>query len=354
MNKIDYLETLKNFINEETSLIKKNGAAPVRLYGPLDVFISKDKGYYELNKIDRFVLYYRKMYDFVSNNFDDYLLFDESNVSKLEMDFSEMVLTIRQILINQSQKNNVPHEGIFLPYLYIQKKYILLINRKVAFLIRSIFDSYESEDFQTLRKYKIIKSKNPLLKWIKSINGKNFLFEFQISEGIKKEALIKKRLFLFDKSFEFAQIYTMYEKLWIHNIIVDAFQRWEKDNNLWKKIDHLKRKMISKEILDESRPEIKFLRSLEKNGYSGKFIHDEYISWNVKYRPDYWFVDYNLIDEYDEKTHKFQEDHDRVRERIIKKYLPNVYFIRVKEGFENEGLMEIKSFIEINKVFNIH
>ena len=114
---------------------------------------------------------------------------------------------------------------------------------------------------------------------------------------------------------------------------------------LWKSIDHLKRKIKTREIYDESRLEIKFLRLLESTGYSKRFIHDENISWQIKYRPDFWFLNENLIVEYDEKAHKFQVEDDIRREKIIRRYIPNVIFIRVKEGFEQDGLNEIKNYL---------
>jgi len=138
----------------------------------------------------------------------------------------------------------------------------------------------------------------------------------------------------------------MSEQIWIHNEVVKAFKKWELDNSLWRKIDHIKRKIELKEILDESRPEIKFLRILENADLKGRFLHDEHISWQLKYRPDFWFLNENLIVEYDEIAHKFQIEQDIQRENIIKKHLPNIYFIRVKEGFEEEGLSAILSFLE--------
>jgi very-short-patch-repair endonuclease len=84
---------------------------------------------------------------------------------------------------------------------------------------------------------------------------------------------------------------------------------------------------------------------LESNGYSKRFIHDENISWQVKYRPDFWFVKEGLIVEYDEKAHQFQIEEDRRREKIIQKYIPNINFIRVREGFEVEGLKEINEYL---------
>ena len=84
---------------------------------------------------------------------------------------------------------------------------------------------------------------------------------------------------------------------------------------------------------------------LENAGLKGRFIHDEHISWQLKYRPDFWFVNESLIVEYDEVAHKFRVEADFQRERIIKKYLPNIHFIRVTEGAEESGLKEILNFL---------
>ena len=92
-----------------------------------------------------------------------------------------------------------------------------------------------------------------------------FLFEFQVSEGVRKEALIKKKLYLFDRDFVYKQMMYMSTKIWIHKVVIEAFGNWKKDNTLWKNINHLKRKIQTREIYDESRFEIKFLRLLESN-----------------------------------------------------------------------------------------
>ena len=196
-------------------------------------------------------------------------------------------------------------------------------------IVRQLFDEATGEDFETLKQFKAFARKSPINKWIKSKNGKNFLFEFQVSQGIRSEFLIKKRLYLFDREFIRQQIMWMSEQIWIHNVVIDAFNKWEIDKKLWSKIDHIKRKIELSEILDESRQEIKFLRMLENAGLKGRFIHDVNISWQLKYRPDFWFVDASLIVEYDETAHKFRLEEDLKREKIIRKHLPNIQFIRV-------------------------
>jgi very-short-patch-repair endonuclease len=75
------------------------------------------------------------------------------------------------------------------------------------------------------------------------------------------------------------------------------------------------------------------------------------VSWNIKYRPDFWFVKENLVVEYDERAHQFQQDQDKLREKIIKRYIPNITFIRVLEGHEEKGLADIKAYMDnFNKI----
>ena len=290
--------------------------------------------------------YYEKMYQYVSSNPQEFILFKDSGANHIEMEFAESVKKINDKLISSANENKIPREVLFIPRIKIADgQWESIIHIKVAELVRNIFDNEPDEEFQTLRLYKIIDRKSSIDKWIKTKNGKNFLFEFQVSEGIRQESLIRKRLYLFDRNFVYKQMMYMSNKIWVHKVVIEAFERWENDNTLWKNINHLKRKIQTREIYDESRLEIKFLRLLESNGYSKRFIHDENISWQVKYRPDFWFVNENLIIEYDERAHKFQIEDDKRREKIIMRYIPNVNFIRVKEGFEEDGLKEIQSYL---------
>ena len=321
----NYIPALKSFVVEEVKMIKA--------YPGIGKFYKPD-GYYET------------MYDYVSAKLEEFILFKKSGVNFIEMEFAESVKKIKDKLISLAGTNNIPYEILFIPRIKItERHWESIIHNKVAELIRIIFDNETDEDFQTLRLYKLIERNSPLARWTKSKNGRNFLFEFQISEGVRQESLIKKRLYLFDRSFVYAQMQYTSSKIWIHKVVVEAFQNWENDNKLWKSIDHLKRKIQTREIYDESRLEIKFLRLLEINGYSKRFIHDENISWLVKYRPDFWFTKENLIIEYDEKAHLSQIQEDIQREKIIRRYFPNVNFIRVQEGFEENGLNEIKHYL---------
>jgi very-short-patch-repair endonuclease len=321
----NYLPALERFAIEETRMIKINP---------------------HVNKFYKPDGYYEKMYNFVSANPAEFIPFKESGVHFIEMEFAESVKVFKDKLISLAKEFEIPEEVLFIPTISIEVgKRESIIHVKVAELIRKIIDTDTDEEFQTLRLYKIVERKSAISKWIKTKNGKNFLFEFQISEGIREDVWVKNRLYLFDKSFVYEQMRCMSTKMWIHNVVIDAFERWEKDNKLWRNIDHLKRKIQNRELYDESRYEIKFLRLLESNGYSKRFIHDENISWQVKYRPDFWFVKEGLIVEYDEKAHRFQIEEDRRREKIIQKYIPNINFIRVREGFEVEGLKEINEYL---------
>ena len=321
----NYIPALEKFTVEEVKIIK--------LYPGITKFYKPD-GYYE------------KMYRYISTNPEQFILFKDSNVSFIEMEFAESVKTIKDKLYSLANENHIPNEVLFVPRIKIADGYWeSIIHIKVAELVRNLFDNESDEDFQTLRLYKVIERKSSINKWTKTKNGKNFLFEFQVSEGVRQEALIKKRLYLFDRDFVYKQMMYMSTKIWMHIVVIEAFENWEKDNTLWKNINHLKRKIQTREIYDESRLEIKFLRLLESSGYAKRFIHDENISWQVKYRPDFWFVNENLILEYDEKAHNLQIEEDKRREKIIRKYLPNINFLRIKEGFEEDGLREIKTYL---------
>lgn len=292
--------------------------------------------------------YYRKMREYIQTHKSEFILFKDSKVKHYEMEFVESVDKIRNKLLNLAELNNIPKEILFIPRARIEEeeKWEKIINIKVEKLIRLVFDKSNEPDFETLRLYNAYERNSPIARWTARKNGKNFLFEFQVSEGIRSEFLIKKRLYLFDNEFVRQQMMWMSQMVWIHKEVEKAYQQWEADNNLWNRINHLKRQIGNKVILDESRPEIKFLRRLEKVGLKGRFIHDEQISWQLKFRPDFWFVNENLIVEYDEVAHKSQVEEDKRREKIITKYLPNVKFIRIKEGSEDDGLREVFSYLK--------
>lgn len=295
----------------------------------------------------RMTPYYNGMVDHISKNPDEYMIFKESGVPYYEMEFVEAVEPIRNELLKLANQNGIPSNILFIPRVKIKEGFWdSIININVIKIVRKLFDEATGTDFETLRQFKAFERYSSISKWIKSKNGRNFLFEFQVSEGIRSELLIKKRLYLFDKEFVRQQMMWMSEQIWIHIEVIKAFEKWELDKTLWNKIDHIKRKIELKEILDESRPEIKFLRILENAGLKGRFIHDEHVSWQLKYRPDFWFINENLIVEYDELAHKFRIEEDIRREKIIKKHLPNIHFIRVNEGFEQDGLSEILSFLD--------
>jgi len=295
----------------------------------------------------RIAPYYQSMSAHIAQNTQDYIVFDESNVTYFEMEFVEAVEPIRDRLLELAEKQEIPTNILFIPRVKIEEGFWdSIINVNVVRIVRQLFDEEKGEDFETLRQFKAFERGSSIDRWTKSKNGKNFLFEFQISQGIRSEFLIKKRLYLFNKEFVRQQMMWMSRQIWIHIEVVQAYEMWEKDKSLWNKIEHLKRKIELREIFDESRQEIKFLRLLENYGLKGRFIHDENISWQLKYRPDFWFINESLIIEYDETAHKFKVDEDLRREKIIKKHLPNIHFIRVREGFENDGINEILNFLK--------
>jgi len=321
-----YIKAYKDFVKVELSLTSQyNGQEYAKRIAP----------------------YYQSMYNHISQNPDDYIIFNhDCNVTYYEMEFVEAVEPIREKLFELAKQNEIPTEILFIPRVKIEEGFWgSIINSNVIKIVRQLFDEAPGEEFETLRLFRAFDRNSLIKKWVNSKNGKNFLFEFQVSQGIKSEFLIRKRLYLFDKEFVRQQMLRMSEKIWIHKEVITAFEKWGNDKTLWNKIDHIKRKIALKEILDESRQEIKFLRMLENAGLKGRFIHDENISWQLKYRPDYWFVNESLIVEYDEMAHKFRVEEDFQREKIIKKHLPNINFIRVTEGAENEGLKKILSFL---------
>lgn len=321
-----YIKAYKDFVKVELSLTTQyNGQEYAKRIAP----------------------YYQGMYDHISQNPDDYIVFNhDCNVTYYEMEFVEAVEPIREKLFELAKQNGIPTQILFIPRVKIYEGFWgSIINLNVIKIVRQLFDETSGKEFETLRLFKAFDRNSLINKWVNSKNGKNFLFEFQVSQGIKSEFLIRKRLYLFDKEFVRQQMLRMSEKIWIHKEVIAAFGQWENDKTLWNKIDHIKRKIALKEILDESRQEIRFLRMLENAGLKGRFIHDENISWQLKYRPDYWFVNESLIVEYDEAAHKFRVEEDFQREKIIKKHLPNIHFIRVAEGAEDEGLKKILSFL---------
>ncbi|UXX77900.1 hypothetical protein N7E81_11025 [Reichenbachiella carrageenanivorans] len=322
----EYIKAYKNFFIEELGYIKDN-------------FSEQEHNNYKY--------LYDEMFNHISSNPREYIIFKSSNVKHYEMEFSESVSYIRNKLKEHSRIHSIPLEVIWLPRVKINDtKWDQIININVANLIREIFDKEDHPDFNTYRLYQAVERKSDVVKWLKSKNAKNFLYEFQVSVGIKKEALIRKLLYLFDKDFVRSQKLWMSSKIWLHNEIIEAYGKWSVNNNLWGKIDYVKRQIFSKEILDESRPEIKFLRLLDSKGYKNRYIHDEQISWNLKFRPDFWFINESLIVEYDEYAHKFQIEEDRKREKIIKRYLPNISFIRIQQGNETKGLEDIADYLD--------
>ncbi len=322
-----YIKAYREFVNVELSLTAQyNGEEYAKRMTP----------------------YYEGMYKHISQNPSEYIVFnDDSDVTYYEMEFVEAVEPIRVRLLELARQINIPTEILFIPRVKIEEGFWdSIINRNVIKIVRQLFDEEQDEEYATLRQFKAFDRKSPINKWTTSKNGKNFLYEFQVSQGIRAETLIRKRLYLFDKEFVRQQMLRMSEKIWLHNEVITAYEKWEQDNSLWNKIDHIKRKIEQKEILDESRKEIKFLRMLENAGLKGRFIHDESISWQLKYRPDFWFINENLIVEYDETAHKLRTDEDVQREKIIKKHIPNVHFIRVQEGLEKDGLEEVLNFLK--------
>lgn len=323
----EYIEAYNNFVTRELSLISQ---------------------YRGVDQAQSVAPYYKEMCRYISKNPDEFIIFNSAcGVSFHEMEFAESVEPIRERLLELAKQNNISKEVLFIPKVKIGEGFWdRIINKNVIKIVRQLFDEETGEEYMTLRQYKSFDRTNPLNKWLKTKNGKNFLFEFQVSQGVRAEVLIRKRLHLFNREFIRQQMMWMSEKSWIHNEVIAAFQKWEQDNSMWKNIDHIKRRIQLREILDESRKEIKFLRMLENSGLKGRFVHDEGISWQLKFRPDFWFINESLIVEYDEKAHKLRVNEDSKREKIIRRYIPSVHFIRVHEGFEDDGLEQVLNYLK--------
>lgn len=322
----EYVDSFQKFVNIEIELISIHSTKEI---------------------LEIFKPYYLEMNTLISKSPNDFeILNQQSTVSYFELEFIEAVDKIKEILLKKADERNIPRELLFIPRIQIRENFWdQFVYIKTANLVREIFDTEKGYDFETLKKFKHFDRHSPIVSWIKSKNGLNFLFELQIIEGIKAESLVRKILYLFDNEFVRQQKLRMSTKIWIHNVIIEAYQKWNLDKSLWTEINQLKRKIKKGEQKDESRLEIKFLRKLENAGLKGKFIHDESISWQIKYRPDFWFIQDDLIVEYDEKAHERNIESDLNREKIIKKYLPRIKFIRVFEGFEEKGLKEILTFL---------
>ena len=68
-----------------------------------------------------------------------------------------------------------------------------------------------------------------------------------------------------------------------------------------------------------------------------------------KYIADFYFPQLRLIVEYDEEHHSKQQEADQKRQRFLEEEF-NLNVIRVKEGFELEGLNSIlKCILSFNK-----
>jgi phage anti-repressor protein/very-short-patch-repair endonuclease len=94
-------------------------------------------------------------------------------------------------------------------------------------------------------------------------------------------------------------------------------------------------------VREQERKEILFskrLRTILKGLYTGEILTQYSISG---YRIDFYLPKHNLAVEYDETHHKYQAGDDNCRIAQIQKESPDVIFIRVKEGLEDEGINKI-------------
>ena len=322
----EYIAAFELFVTEESRLV------------------TQQRGEESGNRVRQ---YFTDMYNYLKDQSGEFVDLGSSGVTLLESEFAERSQQIREKLFTLTDESAIPRHGIFIPSIKLDGNFKNhIIHRRVATLVRQLYDFNSDDHFSTLRQFKPVDRVGDICKWLNTKNGKNFLYEYQVSEGLRKEVLIRKRLQLFDKGFAWTQMAYMSQMIWIHQVIWDAYEKWKLNNSLWSNIDHLRRQLRAKEVHDESRLEINFMRLLEENGYKGRFIHDESVSWQLKFRPDFWFVKEGLIVEYDERAHNSTKEDDAKREKIIKRHVPNVHFIRIKEGFEPEGLRDIKEYLD--------
>lgn len=193
-----YIKAYREFVNVELSLTAKyNGEEYAKRMTP----------------------YYEGMYKHISQNPSEYIVFnDDSDVTYYEMEFVEAVEPIRERLLELAKQNNIPTEILFIPRVKIEEGFWdSIINRNVIKIVRQLFDEEQGEEYATLRQFKAFDRKSPINKWTTSKNGKNYLYEFQVSQGIRAETLIRKRLYLFDKEFVRQQMMWMSEMIWLHN-----------------------------------------------------------------------------------------------------------------------------------------
>lgn len=66
----------------------------------------------------------------------------------------------------------------------------------------------------------------------------------------------------------------------------------------------------------------------------------------LNYRIDFYIKSLNIAIEYDENAHKYNKEKDILRQFDIQKEIPDIHFIRVKEGKEVEGIRELLLLID--------
>ena len=105
--------------------------------------------------------------------------------------------------------------------------------------------------------------------------------------------------------------------------------------------------LIKREVLirEQERKEVLFGRRLRAILNNIATIKTQYRV--EQYRVDFYIPKYDILIEYDEKHHQSQLDSDVNRQEFIQRLEPASKIIRVKEGYEDEGINLI--LIEILK-----
>jgi len=113
-----------------------------------------------------------------------------------------------------------------------------------------------------------------------------------------------------------------------------------RQNPVFKEVFEFLTSLMQKEVVFiDARKEIEFATLLLKVLHGITEIRTQVRVG--KYILDFYLPEEDICVEYDEVYHKYQSFKDNVRELVIRKFKPNIQFVRVKEGLEAEGLNQI-------------
>ena len=203
-----HIEAYKNLINEEIPLIAKFDGVTV------------GSNYANL---------YHDMIDYLVDHSEEFIFLSKSDVKLYEYEFVEHVDTLFEIFQSEALAKSVPTCVWFMPSVRVEgSKFVVLIHKEIAQIIRTIFDTYESTDFATYRTYELHHTRSEILLWAKCTEGKDVLKETSKKTGIPQNKLIVGKLKLFDDSFITAQYKYVSEWTWVHKKFIEAFNHIKK------------------------------------------------------------------------------------------------------------------------------